>query len=267
MLTAPAASLVFSDFPRVMGYIRSLGVAGFHPVLPYADITVWAYHKIISKNPGIKLISSACAGMNLYFSKTGRAYAGHLASVFSPLLCAARYLKNYRRVKEPFAFLSPCRLKKNEFKTRDNEELVRYNITIDALKKRLEADSVDISRYAPHHEETDICGAGLTAAAFGGISGALAALLPGIDCHIEEGLENAVSYLSNNDGFPGRRVKTVIFEPYACKGGCANGSGVGGQKPRDCGSFLKTQKTADVKTIYKLFAHYDATLKLKDFCR
>jgi iron only hydrogenase large subunit-like protein len=266
MLTAPAAPLVFQDFSRILGCLHFLGVEAFYPVLPYADITVWAYYRVLRENPGIKLISSACIGMNRYFMKRKREYAGYLCSVFSPLLCTARYLKNYRRIKEPFAFLSPCRLKKSEFTTKDNEELVRYNITIDALKNWLDAEDIDTARFAPCGQETERNGTGLTLAAFGSIGKALAVLFPNVRYHVEQGLENAVYYLSNNHDFHDKLRGPVIFEPYACKGGCANGSGTGRHNVCQYRNFLKCTGTADINSIYNLFSHYDETLKLEDFC-
>ncbi|MDR0623036.1 MAG: hypothetical protein LBG10_01230, partial [Treponema sp.] len=149
MLIAPAAPFAFERFPQVLGYLHSLGVKAFYPVLPYADITVWAYYKILKEKPETKLIASACVGMNRYIQKHQDAYAGYLCSVFSPLLCTARYLKTYCGLEEPLAFLSPCLLKKNEFVTQNREELVRYNITIKDLHTWLAAGAVDLRRYEP----------------------------------------------------------------------------------------------------------------------
>ncbi|MDR1230242.1 MAG: hypothetical protein LBK61_02450 [Spirochaetaceae bacterium] len=265
MLIAPAAFAVFNDFSHVLGYLRSLGVEAFYPVLPYADITVWAYYKILKANPRAKLICSACIGMNGYLERD-ESYAGYLCPVFSPLLCAARYLKTYRHLEGRFAFLSPCLLKKNEFAVHHQEQLVRYNITIDALKTWLDAESVDIRRYEPCVEETGENGKGLTLAAFGGIGKVLSALLPDTWFHAEEGLGNAATYLSTSREFREPRDHACVFEPYACRGGCAHGSGVGANPVREDTDFLKCGAEADTARIFKLFAHYDTTLKLRDFC-
>jgi iron only hydrogenase large subunit-like protein len=271
MLIAPAAPFVFEDFPRVLGYLRSRGVKAFYPVLPYADITMWAYWTILKANPQAKLISSACIGMNRYLEHHAE-YAGYLSPVFSPLLCAARYLKTYRRLEGPFAFLSPCLLKENEFSVQNRERLVHYNITMDALKTRFETDAVDIRQYEPCSEETGQNGKGLTLAAFGGIGKTLAALLPDIGFHVEQGLGNAASYLSGNREFRESRSPSFIFEPYACKGGCTCGSGVGATTACASTDFLKCCDADDVdantnrENIFNLFSYYDATLKLEDFC-
>jgi hypothetical protein len=266
MLIAPAAHPVFEDFPRILGYLHSLGVKAFYPVLPYADIAVWAYYKILKANPSIKLITSACVGMNRYFKEHSEDHAGYLSSVFSPLLCTARYLKTYRRLEEPFAFLSPCLLKKNEFITKNRDELVRYNITIDALKTRLASEGIDIQQYEPWPEERERNGKGLTLAVFGGIGKALAALLPGVRCHVEQGLGNAVSFLSGNRDFWDSPDRAFVFEPYACKGGCTNGSGVGEHKSPGGQNFLVRGEQKDLAAIFELFSYYDKTLRLEDFC-
>jgi iron only hydrogenase large subunit-like protein len=265
MLIAPAAPLVFEHFPRVLGCLHSLGVKAFYPVLPYADITVWAYYKILKENPGTKLIASACIGMNRYLQKHHEAYTAFLCPVFSPLLCTARYLKTYRRLEEPLAFLSPCLLKKNEFTVKNNEELVRYNITINDLHTWLAAEAVDLRQYAPCPQETDCNGKGLTLAAFGGIGKALAALLPDLGYHVEHGPENAVSCLSHNMDFRDSQNRAVIFEPYACKGGCAKGSGIGNHNARNGQNFLAGSEQPDINNILKLFSHYDETLNPEDF--
>jgi iron only hydrogenase large subunit-like protein len=265
MLIAPAAPFAFELFPRVLGYLHSLGVEAFYPVLPHADITVWAYYKILKERPGTKLIASACAGMNRYIQEHQELYAGFLCSVFSPLLCTARYLKTYCGLEEPLAFLSPCLLKKNEFITKDREELVRYNITIKELYAWLAAESVDLGRYEPFPQVTGQNGQGLTLAAFGSIGKALAALLPDLEYHVEQGLENAAAYLSKSRGFRDPQ-NPLVFEPYACRGGCANGPGTGDRNIRGASGFLAPGGRRDFSAIFKLFSYYDETLTLEDFC-
>jgi iron only hydrogenase large subunit-like protein len=265
MLIAPAAPFVFDFFPRLLGYLHSLGVEAFYPVLPYADITVWAYYKILKERPGTKLIASACIGMNRYIQKHQELYAGQLCSVFSPLLCTARYLKTYRRMEDPLAFLSPCPLKKNEFVTKSREELVRYNITMKELYAWLAAGKVDLRQYEPFPQEACQNGQGLTLAAFGSIGKTLAALLPGTEYHVEQGLENAAAYLSQSRGFRDPQ-NPLVFEPYACRGGCANGPGTGNRLAREPPDFLTRHGQRDSAAIFKLFSHYDKTLRLEDFC-
>jgi hypothetical protein len=126
------------------------------------------------------------------------------------------------------------------------------------------AEAVDMRQYEPCPQETERDGEGLTLAAFGGIGSALAALLPGIRRHAEQGIENVVSYLSQTRDFLDSQA--LIFEPYACKGGCANGPGLGNPGLSGEPDFLKRREKTDLKNIFELFSYYDETLKLQDFC-
>jgi iron only hydrogenase large subunit-like protein len=266
LLAAPAAEAAIEDFPRLLGYLRSLGVRAVYPVLPYADITVWAYDRLLKENPRRTMISSACAGINRRITEHPGEWAEYLCPVFSPLLCTARYLRTYRRLTDSLAFLSPCTLKKKEFTT-GNEDLIQYNVTIKSLNHWIKSRGIALGQYEACYPEQDPNGPGITLAAFGGIGQVLAALLPDLDFHVEQGIEKALSYLLNNREFGGKN-RPCLFEGYACPGGCANGSGVG-----PCGgggenqNFLACREKTDPQTILKLFAHYDRTLKPKDFCR
>jgi iron only hydrogenase large subunit-like protein len=262
LLIAPAAKAAIEDLPHLLGYLRSLGVRAFYPVLPYADITLWGYYRLFRENPHIKMISSACVGIRGYIREHQGELAEYLCPVFSPLLCTARYLRTYRRLSGPFAFLSPCVLKKQEFNT-GNEELIQYNVTIKALKLRIKNQGITVRQYETCFPEQDHNGPGLTLAAFGGIGKVLAALLPELECHVEQGTANTLSYLLNNREFGEQKTHPMLLEFYACPGGCANGSGVGEKGYRD---FLNPAGSVNTRDIFELFTHYDKTLNLRDFC-
>ncbi|MDR3166688.1 MAG: hypothetical protein LBT93_01990 [Treponema sp.] len=261
LLIAPAAETAIEDLPRLLGYLHSLGVRAFYPVLPYADITVWGYYRLFRENPHLKIICSACVGISGYLREQRREWAEYLCPVFSPLLCTARYLRTYRGLSGSFAFLSPCVLKKKEFYT-GKEGLIQYNVTIKALNLWLKNQGVALRQYESCFPEQDHNGPGLTLAAFGGIGKVLRALLPDLDCHVEQGTANALSYLLNSREF-GEQKNPMLFEAYACPGGCANGSGVGERGNR---YFLSPAGPVNTGDIFELFARYDKTLNIRDFC-
>ncbi|AEF84207.1 conserved hypothetical protein [Treponema primitia ZAS-2] len=268
MLVAPAAFAVLEDLPRILGYLRSLGVMAFHPVLPYADITLWAYYRSLGECSGKPLITSACVGMNWFLKHTHPEYAEFITPVYSPLLCTARYLRSYRGITERIAFLSPCVLKRREFVLENREELVHYNVTINALSAWLKENPVDISQYEPCLPESDGYGPGLTLAAFGSIGKCLSALDTGVEYLIEQGLENAASRFSERGAFSETQMIPFVFETYACEGGCANGSGVRGmQYPASNGGAFLEKSTAPGKpeAVLELFSSYDQTLDRADF--
>jgi iron only hydrogenase large subunit-like protein len=246
-------------------------------VLPYADITVWAYHRILKEFPGRPLITSACAGMNRYLKRKHPEYAEYLAPVYSPLLCTARYLRNYRGLTEPFAFLSPCLLKYHEFSPGDDGALIQYNITIKELFAWLKEKNIDTGGQQPCFPEQDRCGQGLTVAAYGGIGKALEALSPGLRYTVAQGPQSIPACFAppSTPLAPAAAIRTpcafpLVFEAYACEGGCSNGSGVRGipGMPRP-GKESESRKTAgggDINAILDLFSYYDQRLRMADFC-
>jgi iron only hydrogenase large subunit-like protein len=262
MLIAPAAEAAIEDFPHLLGYLRSRGVRAFYPVLPYADITIWGYYRILKADPHANMVSSACVGISRCLGEHRGEWAGSICPVFSPLLCTARYLRTYRHLTGSFAFLSPCILKKQEFNP-GGEGLIQYNVTIKALHHWLKTRGLAVRQYEACYPEQDRNTPGLTLAAFGGIGKALAALLPELDCRVEQGAENVLSCLLNNRASGEREKRPRLFEAYACLGGCANGPGVGKKGNRD---FLKPSGPVNTKDIFELFARYDKTLNIRDFC-
>jgi iron only hydrogenase large subunit-like protein len=279
VLAAPAAWSVLPDMPHILGLFRSLGVRAVFPVLPYADITAWVYYRLLTENHVSSIITSACAGMN---RSIARNYPALLPSpaIYSPLLCAARYLKTYRGVGGAFAFLSPCSQKHFEFSVA-GEELLRYNLTIAAVSDWLEREKIDLNAF-PLADEKDCAknpspGApdldfrrGLTVAAFGTIAGALGCLIPGIEGVVAWGAADAGAYLA--EGLH-PRDRTLVFEPYFCAGGCVNGQGIppsakggaptGAAKKRPCGPEDAGRAKEE---IIELFGRFDAALDMKDFC-
>ncbi|GHT72016.1 hypothetical protein FACS1894110_26090 [Spirochaetia bacterium] len=274
MLVAPAARAVMPDLPCVLGFLRSLGVRTFFPVLPYADITVWVYYRLLTSNPAGPIISSACAGMNRYITRKHPNMAPE-PMVYSPLLCAARYLKNYLGLDGAFAFLSPCSQKRFEFNVA-GENMIRYNVTIAALSNWLSVNHPDLHKYPPadtgpaaEYADRDIVNfsQGLTVAAFGSISDVLACLLPNLDCTVTQGINDAERFFAETAA---GRKRPAVFEPYACIGGCANGSGIRGmtrctQSTPHTGNFLVQNKKAAREAILERFRHFDAALNMGDF--
>jgi hypothetical protein len=269
MLVAPAAARALGDFERVLGYLSSLGTRAFYPVLPYADITVWVYYQFLKQNPEKTLIASACVGMNRYLSQNPPGAGAICPRIFSPLLCGARYLQKYCRTEDRFAFLSPCAIKWTEFTLENQEQLIHYHVPIDALDTWLKEQGVDLTQYAGGLSmEQD--GTGQTVAAFGGIGKTLAALQPGLDYQVEQGIKNAAACLESYGNFTEDLGETRILEPYACAGGCSCGPRVRGLLKQASPAILQPGTPdgtpGDITKLQDLFSYYDKTLDLADFC-
>jgi hypothetical protein len=269
MLIAPAAFKLLENPERILGFFRQMGVRSFHPVLPYADITLWAYFTLLKERRGEPFVCSACVGLNLYLRE--RDFPCYLAPVYSPLLCTARYLKDYRRLEGDFAFLSPCCLKEKEFVTREGENLIRYNITIRELGDFTGRGDIDLARCpAVKPEQDDFC-PGLGLAAAGSIGGALGPLLPEKEFVVTQGLPQTASWLRE-----GASRRDTVLEAYACPGGCLYGSGTGQKNkaasaitdhPKPGGGQAAAHETARyAEALGRLFARYTRELRISDFC-
>jgi hypothetical protein len=261
LLIAPAALKLLDKLPQVLGFFRSLGVRSFHQVLPYADITLWAYSKFLSENPGGSFICSACVGIREGLQRNN--LDRFLIPVYSPLLCGAKYLRRYRGLEGGFAFLSPCNLKEKEFVLPNGEELVSYNITIKALKEFLAHREDELSCYPPLLPEKDPLCPGLTLGLSNTISGSLSCLFPEKKFEIRQGPAEIRAGLTRQ-GMPA----DTVLEAYACRGGCSFGSGTGRApqkaEPGICLSGTEFPGAADA--VSKLFKHFDQVLNLSDFC-
>jgi iron only hydrogenase large subunit-like protein len=209
--------------------------------------------------------------MNRYFDLHGE-WDGERLPVFSPLLCAARYLRKYRALGERFAFLSPCTQKWREFNP-GGGELVHYNITITALRAWLEKARLGVNGYEDWELEKERNIAGLTVAAYGSIGKSLQVLLPDLDCHIEQGVARAARWLAGNAPET-ESLRRSVFEPYACVGGCSRGAGLGegavsGRTTAgllQAGEIPAAPDPLAAEKIEKLFEWYDSNLDIADFC-
>lgn len=262
VLVAPVAVRHIPDFPRFLGYLQSLGALSFHGVLPRADITVWAYRRWLLEDPSRRLVASACAGISSRWPTWAHPASGSLAPVPSPLICTALHLRRYRRLAEPFAFLSPCGLKWTEFDTPD-PGMVTYNVTIRGLLDRLRDQGVRLGDYPEVGLDDGGLGRGLTVGAFGTVAGALAVSLPGLGSRLEQGLGRVRAGLDS-----WHRGTETLFEPYACLRGCDGGSGVG-PLARDRGLAPEvgspSERLPGPGELTALFERFDRELRLEDF--
>jgi iron only hydrogenase large subunit-like protein len=266
MLVAPAAFKLLGNLEKILGFFRRLGVLSFHPVLPYADITLWAYFTLLGETGGL-FVCSACVGLNRCLRELER--QDYLAPVYSPLLCTARYLGTYRRLEGDFAFLSPCRLKEKEFVTLEGENLVRYNITIRELGGFINKGDIDLSPCPAVKPEADDFCPGLTLASSGSVGGVLGALLPEKEFVVKQGLAETVSWLREKDS-----RSNIVLEGYACPGGCLYGSGTGWKSASAGTEYAETggrrtgaRQTAEhTEAVRRLFARYTQDLCVDDVC-
>lgn len=123
----------YSEYGSVLGGLKKLGVRHFISVSFGADITTWAYINYISKSGLQGGISQPCPSIVNYIEHYVPDLIPKLIPVHSPLLCAATYIKKYKKITDKLAFISPCIAKKIEINDKNTYGYVSYNLTFSRL--------------------------------------------------------------------------------------------------------------------------------------
>lgn len=83
-----------------------------------ADITVWAYLKVLRETGRSSMIAQPCPVIVNYVEKHQPELIDLLAPVHSPMMCTAIYLRKYAGCQDRLAFLSPVSERTLKLKTR-----------------------------------------------------------------------------------------------------------------------------------------------------
>ncbi len=229
LLVAPAVQRHFSDYRQVFGFLQSLGVRKFYNVVLRADITLWAYGRILESNYGKPFISSPCAAVTDYIMNHVPALRPHLMPVYSPLVCSAVFLKKYRQVDYDLAFLSSCIGKRGDLRQSGNK--VRYSVTIGKLKQYIVERGIDLSRYEAVDFADSNEGQGVTLGASGSVCASLREQLPDRLFRKISG-SGVYPYLTEYEAaLKAGELLPDLLEIYNCKAGCDSGTGTGEMPP------------------------------------
>jgi iron only hydrogenase large subunit-like protein len=224
VLVSPTAEKYMQDFPHYLGYLRSKGVSDFHQIIPFADITVWMHYRaFLAAHDGLK-IDASCAGARWYLKSLYPKFAQQLASVASPMICAAQYLRAYRGYTERFAFVSPCPYKWIEFACEgEKEPLVHYNVTIKGLINYIRDRNIDIRIFPRTIENSEIEIPGITLAAYGTMEAALRTATETMRCEAVAGLERIREWVLEHQNETSLSRTSDFLEPYYCENMCLGG--------------------------------------------
>ena len=274
LLAAPAVHQHFPDYRQLFAALKRLGVRSFHSVARHADITLWAYREMLLRYPGHGFITSPCAAVSAYIRRYQPALLPHLLPVYSPLLCTAIYLRQYRGCSLRMAFLSPCIAKRAEIKTCGLPQPV-YNVTIDRLRQLLPVAALtEENGYADYDDPGTAQNSLLER--YGGVSECLQPHLPDKTFLKVAGFSHAYDFLNSyaRDAARNKQLPDLV-EIYNCPGGCSQGTGTGAMDPADCGipptlqSFIPAAEDAisgkRQADALRLFSGFAATLFLPDF--
>jgi NAD-dependent dihydropyrimidine dehydrogenase PreA subunit len=229
VIAAPAVRFNFADHRRLFGWLKSRGVAAIHDVSFGADITTWAYLKVIAERGLDSVVAQPCPAVVNYVEKYRTDLLRKLSPVHSPMMCTAVYLRRYKHEAGAIAFLSPCVAKIDEIGDPVNAGLVQYNVTYAKLKEALKTAGVELSLSPVADFDTDPpCGLGLTYSRPGGLRENVAHIAPDAWVRQIEGPHLAYDYLKRySERVAAGKPVPLLVDILNCEFGCNRGSGTG----------------------------------------
>lgn len=269
LIAAPAARTNFSNFGRLLSFLRYKGVKKIYDVSLGADICTWAHIRYIQKNNPGPIITQPCPAIVNYIVLHRHELVKSLSPIHSPMLCTAVYMRRHEGVAGKIAALSPCIAKTHEF---ESTRFVDYNVTFYALAKYLENNhiSLPINETGFDHYQS----------ALGGVYSQPGGLKENIEFFLGKALridksEGQHAVYKAIDEFAGtpKNELPAVFDVLNCAEGCNDGTGcVHGKNLFSINTAMdKVRKAAlanrDKEYFDNLYKTYDSILNLSDYTR
>ena len=266
LIVAPALRCNVSEWPRLLGYLKSLGVNVIYDTSFGADICTWAYLRYITANNATGLVSQPCPAIVNYIEQYIPELLSRLAPIHSPAMCTAVYMNKYKNIPAPYAFLSPCIAKREEFNDSNTDGLIGYNITYKKLLEYLENKSIDYRMSEPAEYDNEAHGLGSVYSSPGGLKLNVEQYVKDEWIYQIEGQPYACEFL--HEYANERTDAPFLVDILSCEGGCNIGTGACLKENEGYAAskaMHKVQKEAAENT--PDFAKFDRELSLTDFKR
>lgn len=280
IIAAPATKVNFDNYKKLFGYLKSLGVNLIYDVSLGADITTWAYLKVIKEKNLDTVVAQPCPTIVNYIEKYQPELIKKLAPIQSPMVCTAIYLKKYNNINDRIAFLSPCIAKSDEIHSTDVENYIQYNVTFNKLIKYLEEHDVNLQKYGEYDFDNIESGMGFLFSRPGGLKENVELKYKDAWVRQIEGQPHAYEYLDEyNERVKSKKDVPLLVDILNCPYGCNIGTGTNKELSIDDidGKFnsikkskvegLKKGKGLFRKSVDKLYEGFDKELKIDDFVR
>lgn len=224
ILAAPSVRVNFPNYKRLFGYLQSLGIQFIYDVSFGADITTWAYLKVITERKLSTVIAQPCPAIVNYIERFKPELLEQLSPVHSPMMCSVIYVKKYLQDSADLAMLSPCIAKKGEFESTGN--LVQYNVTYKNLARYIAENHISLEGYQEKEFDDIACSLGCLFSRPGGLKENVEAYIPGAWVRQIEGDEIAYSYLNDySERVKQRKPVPLLVDILNCVHGCNIGTG------------------------------------------
>lgn len=272
IVVAPSFLANFKNDKKMLGFFKSMGVNKIYDVGLGADITTWAYLKAIKEKNLKTVISQPCPAIVAFIEKYRPDLIDLLAPVHSPALCTAIYLKKYLNITDEIAFISPCIAKEKEFKDKNTNGYIKYNVTFEKINQYIKNNSIDINRYNEVDFDHTECGLGLIYSLPGGLRINVEERVKDLAIKQVEGTQKVIHYIKSLD--PSKKLPTLI-DVLNCEFGCNYGTAaINKEDEHDTDALFKNIKEQKIQKkvgrknkIQQIDKYYEKNLKLEDFMR
>ncbi|NOX89400.1 MAG: 4Fe-4S dicluster domain-containing protein [Calditrichaeota bacterium] len=159
-ILAPSFPAEFLDFKpeTVVGMVRALGFEYVNEVAFGADLVARQYRKLIRENPDKQYIATTCPALVTYVEKYHPALVKYLAPIVSPMVAAAKVLRQKVGPDVKIVFIGPCFAKKSEARRDQTQGLIDSVLTFAELrmlfkKRNLLPETVEQTDFDPPYPE------------------------------------------------------------------------------------------------------------------
>jgi len=224
VLAAPALRSNIPEWPRLLGYLKSLGVNAIYDTSYGADICTWAHLRFLAKNPVEGVITQPCPAIVNFIEKYRPELLSRLSPIHSPAMCTAMYMRNVKKLQGPYAFLSPCIAKHDEFSDANcgGGKIVGYNVTYKKLIEYLDNNRINWRKSAATEYDNEAHGLGSIYSSPGGLKENIEQYVSGKWIFQIEGQPHTAHFLEEYS-----KKKTnlpFIVDVLNCARGCNAGS-------------------------------------------
>lgn len=280
VIVAPSIRVNMENYKRLFGYFKSIGINFIYDVSLGADITTWAYLKIIKEKNLSTIISQPCSPIVNYIEKYNSNLIEYLAPIQSPMICTAVYMKKYKNINDNIAFISPCIGKSDEIHNKNTYGYVNYNVTFRRLIEYLNSKNININNYEECEFDDISCDLGFLFSRPGGLKENIEARVKDAWIRQIEGQHHAYRYLNKYEQrISGGASVPLVVDILNCSNGCNLGSAIVNSSKLsidDCDEKFNQLKRAKIQKSKKsfmkrkkddLFKMFDKSFKLDDFIR
>ena len=277
IIVAPAIRSNIKDWPRLLGFLKSMGVNAIYDASFGADICTWAYLRYIAQNKVRGMISQPCPSIVNYIEHYAHELLEYLMPIQSPVVCTAIYMSKYKKIEGSYAFLSPCVAKIDEISDPNTHGLISYNVTFKKMMEYLAASQLDYLNFAPLEYDDKTRGLGSIYPTPGGLTANIQQYVSDEWIFQIEGQPYVKNFLSAYKSEKDSPLRPFLVDILDCKHGCNAGTGacLTSDDAYMIERFMHNIRTEAVrnnaakeKTSFGLnFSKFDETLLLADFHR